>query len=25
MQFRTYAIAMPTRFRGIDRREGMLV
>ncbi|AXT83894.1 O-succinylbenzoate synthase [Aeromicrobium sp. A1-2] len=25
MQFHTYAIAMPTRFRGIDRREGMLV
>src|SRR4051794_20199397 len=25
VQFRTYAIAMPTRFRGIDRREGMLV
>jgi o-succinylbenzoate synthase len=25
VQFRTYAIAMPTRFRGIERREGMLV
>ena len=25
MQFRTYAIEMPTRFRGIDRREGMLL
>ncbi|MGA8986780.1 MAG: o-succinylbenzoate synthase [Aeromicrobium sp.] len=25
MQFHTYAIAMTTRFRGIDRREGMLV
>ncbi|MGI9083722.1 MAG: o-succinylbenzoate synthase [Aeromicrobium sp.] len=25
MQFRTFAIAMPTRFRGIDRREGMVL
>ncbi len=25
VQFRTYAIAMPTRFRGINRREGMVV
>jgi O-succinylbenzoate synthase len=25
VQFRTYAIAMPTQFRGITRREGMLV
>ena len=25
MQFRTYSIAMPTTFRGITRREGMLV
>lgn len=25
MHFRTYAIAMPTTFRGITRREGMLV
>jgi O-succinylbenzoate synthase len=25
MQFRTYAIAMPTPFRGITRREGMVV
>ncbi len=25
MQFRTFAIAMPTRFRGINRREGMVV
>ncbi|MGA9101191.1 o-succinylbenzoate synthase [Aeromicrobium sp.] len=25
MQFRTFAIAMPTRFRGINRREGMLL
>lgn len=25
MQFRTFAIAMPTRFRGIQRREGMVV
>ncbi|MCW2830826.1 MAG: O-succinylbenzoate synthase [Aeromicrobium sp.] len=25
MHFRTYAIEMPTRFRGISRREGMLV
>lgn len=25
MQFRTFAISMPTRFRGIDRREGMVV
>jgi O-succinylbenzoate synthase len=25
VQFRTFAIAMPTRFRGIDRREGMVV
>ena len=25
MQFRTFAIDMPTRFRGINRREGMLL
>ncbi len=25
MQFRTFAIDMPTRFRGISRREGMVV
>ncbi|MFL6090715.1 MAG: o-succinylbenzoate synthase [Aeromicrobium sp.] len=25
MQFRTFAIAMPIRFRGLSRREGMLV
>jgi O-succinylbenzoate synthase len=25
MQFRTFAIAMPIRFRGVGRREGMLV
>lgn len=25
MQFRTFAVAMPMRFRGIDRREGMVV
>ena len=25
MQFRTFAIAMPTRFRGINRREGMVL
>ena len=25
MQFRTFAITMPTRFRGINRREGMVV
>ena len=25
VQFRTFAIAMPTRFRGINRREGMLL
>jgi o-succinylbenzoate synthase len=25
VEFRTYSIAMTTRFRGIDRREGMLV
>ncbi|MGH3458874.1 o-succinylbenzoate synthase [Aeromicrobium sp.] len=25
MQFRTFAIAMPTRFRGIERREGMVL
>jgi O-succinylbenzoate synthase len=25
VQLRTYAIAMPTRFRGIERREGMLL
>ena len=25
MQFRTFAIAMPTAFRGITRREGMVV
>jgi O-succinylbenzoate synthase len=25
MQFRTYAIAMPTAFRGITRREGMVL
>ncbi len=25
VQFRTYSIAMPTRFRGINRREGMVV
>ncbi len=25
MQFRTFAVEMPMRFRGIDRREGMVV
>jgi O-succinylbenzoate synthase len=25
MQFRTFAIGMPVRFRGLERREGMLV
>ncbi|WP_293787402.1 o-succinylbenzoate synthase [uncultured Aeromicrobium sp.] len=25
MQFRTFAIDMPTRFRGVNRREGMVV
>jgi O-succinylbenzoate synthase len=25
VQFRTFAIAMPTRFRGINRREGMVL
>ena len=25
MQFRTFAIAMPTQFRGINRREGMVL
>ena len=25
MQFRAFAIAMPIRFRGLGRREGMLV